>query len=144
MPPSFEFVLADLSQRFRGVKEEPLELILSKFCTIGVQEAGDDRRNKSKSSEYKLMKSKEQIKTLMLHIIGLVIHLSSSNSAKLSFLARILKKEEKELKNYCLELGLKLEPCKTKDRDTDREFDDFVARLKHSGRSHAKKEEQPK
>jgi len=81
------------------------------------------------------MKSKEQIKVLMLHIIGLVVHLSSNGSAKLSFLSRILKKEEKELKNYCLELGLRLEPCKTRDRDTDREYDDFNARLKHTGKT---------
>jgi hypothetical protein len=89
------------------------------------------------------MKSKEQIKVLILHIIGLVVNLSATNSAKLSFLSRILKKEEKDLKNYCVELGLKLEPCKTRDRDTDKEFDDFVARLKHhsGGKAYAKKED---
>ena len=83
------------------------------------------------------MKSKEQIKTLMLHIIGLVVHLSSTNSAKLSFLSRILKREDKELKNYCIELGLKLEPCKTRDKDGPEgaEFDDFVARLKYNSGS---------
>lgn len=47
----------------------------------------------------------------MLHIIGLVVHLSPSSSTKLSFLTQILKKEEKELKNYCLELGMKLDQC---------------------------------
>jgi hypothetical protein len=78
------------------------------------------------------MKSKEQMKTLMLHIIGLVVHLSSNSSVKLSFLSKILKKEASDLKHYCLELGLKLEPCKTKDRETEQEFDDFVARLKHT------------
>jgi hypothetical protein len=36
MPPQFEFALGELSQRFRGVKEEPLEVILNKFCTIGL------------------------------------------------------------------------------------------------------------
>lgn len=66
MPPSFELVLSELSQRFRGVQEQPLEMILNKFCTMGIQEQGDDRR-KSKSVsklsnsevQYKLMKSKE-------------------------------------------------------------------------------------
>lgn len=118
MPPSFELVLSELSQRFRGVQEAPLEMILNKFCTMGIQEQGDDRR-KSKSVsklsnsevQYKLMKSKEQGKVLMLHIIGLVVHLSPSSSTKLSFLTQILKKEEKELKNYCLELGMKLDQC---------------------------------
>ena len=76
------------------------------------------------------MKSKEQTKVLMLHIIGLVVHLSSTQSAKLSFLSKILKKEAKELKNYCVELGMKLEPCKTMDRESGKEFDDSVARLR--------------
>lgn len=87
------------------------------------------------------MKSKEQMKTLILHIIGLVVHLSSTFSAKLSFLSKILKKEASELKHFCLELGLKLEPCKTKDRETEQEFDDFVARLKHTRSASALKNE---
>jgi hypothetical protein len=37
----------------------------------------------------------------MLHIIGLIVFLTPSKSAKLSFLGRILKKEAKELKSYC-------------------------------------------
>ena len=72
------------------------------------------------------------MKTLILHIIGLVVNLSSSLSAKLSFLSRILKKDASELKHFCLELGLRLEPCKTKDRETEKEIDDFVARLKYA------------
>jgi len=39
-------------------------------------------------------------------------------------LSKILKKEDKELKNYCTELGLKLEPCKTLNEETGKEFDD--------------------
>jgi hypothetical protein len=84
MPPAFEFVLGELSQRFRGVKEQPLELILNKFCSIGLSEGDDRKKGGRKSiasgedSQYKLMKSKEQIKILMLHIIGLVVHLSST------------------------------------------------------------------
>lgn len=34
MPPAFEFVLGELTQRFRGIKEEPLEMILNKFGSI--------------------------------------------------------------------------------------------------------------
>ena len=48
----------------------------------------------------------------------------------MSLLSRILKKEAKELKNYCTELGLKLEPCKTMDHETEKEFDDTQAILK--------------
>ena len=68
----------------------------------------------------------------MLHIIGLVVNLSATLSAKLSFLSRILKKDSSELKHFCLELGLRLEPCKTKDRETEQEIDDFIARLKNA------------
>lgn len=144
MPPQFEFSLGELSQRFRGVKEEPLEAILGKFCTIGLQD--DDRKKykkfeKSPETQYKLMKSKEQSKVLMLHIIGLVVHLSTTQSAKLSFLSRILKKESKELKNYCQELGMKLEACKTLDKDTGKEYDDQVARLRHSHKTASAKKE---
>lgn len=119
-----------------------MELILSKFCTIGLQ---DDDRKKCKKFEkntevqYKLMKSKEQTKVLMLHIIGLVVHLSSTQSAKLSFLAKILKKESKELRNYCLELGMRLETCKTMDKETGNEYDDQVARLRGVQKSTAPK-----
>ena len=69
----------------------------------------------------------------MLHIIGLMVHLSTTHSAKLSFLSRILKREAKELKNYCVELGLRMEVCHTKDRESGKEFDDHVAHLKRQG-----------
>lgn len=149
MPASFEFAIAEISQRFRGVSEEPLELILRKFCTISVQEPNDDWRRASKfasakdrsEAQFKLTKSKEQIKTLILNIIGLVVHLQSNNAVKLSFLSQILKRESKELKNYCTELGLRLDPCKTKDRETGKEFDDLLARLK-GARTHKSQPEQ--
>ena len=56
--------------------------------------------------------------------------MSPSYSAKLTFLCRILKKEPNELKSYCNELGMKLDPCKTRDRETGKEFDDFLAILR--------------
>lgn len=34
------------------------------------------------------------------------------------------------MKNYCLELGLKLEACKTVDKDSGQEYDDLVARAR--------------
>ncbi len=42
------------------------------------------------------------------------------------------------MKNYCLELGLKLETCKTTNRETGKEVDDIVVRLR--SRQTAKKE----
>lgn len=131
MPLSFEFSMQDLSERFRDVQEEPLERILNKFCKIAVNEKngpGAARRKKDASgssahlqgTSFKFMKSKEDTKLLMLHIIGLTVYLSSNGSARLSFLARILKKEPAELKNYCVELGLSQEvfkPAKKDDED---------------------------
>jgi hypothetical protein len=106
MPPAFEFCLQDLSRRFRGVQEEALEMILQKFCTVGIEEPGETTRRKpgattqkvNNNVQYKFMKSKEQTKVMMLHIMGLVVHLSPSYSTKMTFLCRILKKEPKELK----------------------------------------------
>lgn len=84
----------------------------------------------SEDQRYKIMRNKEQTKTLMLHIIGLVLHLAPTHSEKLSYLTRILKREEKELKSYCQELGVKLESCTSKDRDTGKEFEELRAILK--------------
>jgi hypothetical protein len=36
---------------------------------------------------FKFMKSKEDIKILMLHIVGLVVHLSATGNINLSFIA---------------------------------------------------------
>jgi hypothetical protein len=143
MPPVFEFQMGDLSHRFRGVKEEALEQIIKKFCTIGLVEQGDRKKGKPQNDDcqYKLMKSKEQIKVLMLHIIGLVVHLQSTQSAKISFLSRILKKEDKELKNYCTELGFRLEPCKSVDKETGKEFDDLIATLRPGAKATKKTDE---
>jgi hypothetical protein len=44
MPPAFEFAITELSQRFRGIKEEALELVLQKFCTISLQDKGENMR----------------------------------------------------------------------------------------------------
>lgn len=74
------------------------------------------------------MKSKEDIKVLMLHIIGLVVHLSSIGHAKLSFIAAILKKEVHELKPYCHELGMIVDPAKTK-QENGSQVDDFIISL---------------
>lgn len=45
----------------------------------------------------------------MLHIIGLVVHLSTTGVAFGSFLAKILKKDQKELQSYFRELGVHTE-----------------------------------
>jgi hypothetical protein len=72
------------------------------------------------------MRSKEQTKTLMLHIMGITVDLSLNKCCKLSFMCRILKKEASELKSLCTELGLKIEACKSFDKETGKEVDDFL------------------
>ena len=71
------------------------------------------------------MKSKEQVKTLTLTVIGATVHLSTNGKSKGFFLERILKKTSKDLKSFIKELGLKEEPTKRKDRDTGEEFADI-------------------
>ena len=43
----------------------------------------------------------------------------------MSFLSKILKKESKDLKMYCTELGMSVEPIKTLDKKTGKNVDDF-------------------
>ena len=132
MPPQFEFAIGDLSERFRGMPEEVLEEILQKFCKISLS----DRTNPSTfkmsrarltstdaSTQFKFMKSKESVKTLILHIIGLVIHLSTGGVAYGHFLAKILKKDMKDLSSYFRELGAytEIKPRQQKAGDESRD-----------------------
>ena len=114
MPSQFEFALGDLSERFRGLPEDVLEVILQKFCKMSLS----DRTNPSTfkmsrarlassdvTTQFKFMKSKESVGNLIMHIIGLVIHLSTGGVAYGHFLSKILKKDIKDLSNYFRELG---------------------------------------
>ena len=58
------------------------------------------------------------MKTLILNIIGLVVHMSTQRQSRGSFLARILKKDISELKNYFKELGLVVENTEKTDKFT--------------------------
>lgn len=103
MPPQFEFAMGDLSGRFRGLPEAPLEQILQKFCKISVSDKSNMRArsmqlaSSDSTTQFKFMKNKESVKTLILNIIGLVVHMSTTGVCFGSFLAKILKKDQKEL-----------------------------------------------
>ena len=58
------------------------------------------------------MKTKERQKVLMCHIIALSVHLSQFKRIKASVLARTLKKEIGDLKNFFKEIGLSMEAIK--------------------------------
>lgn len=147
MPPAFEFSMSDLSQRFKNIPEEPLLAILEKFCKITIADRhGDDyRRGASKIAaalspvgegdgghSFKFLKSKEAVKQLTLHIIGIVVHLSTQRVSKGYFLERILKKNIGDLKSYFTELGLHVEPCKRQDKDGGKKIDDVLVSFKRT------------
>ena len=127
MPAQFEFAMGDLSSRFRGLPEGPLEQILQKFCKITLQDKNSTFQKRTQSmqlvssdstTQFKFMKNKESVKNLMLHIIALVIHISTSGVAWGSFIAKILKKEQKELQSYFRELGAYTKDKKRDDKRT--------------------------
>ena len=56
----------------------------------------------------------------MCHIIGIAVHLAFNNRLRASVLAKTLKKDIAELKNFFKEIGLVMESCtndKTKEPD---------------------------
>ena len=88
MPPQFEFSLTDLSERFKNIPEETLQVILQKFCRITVSDRhsqqfmrnapkGGLNKAGSSDSHFKFMKSKDQVQTLTLTLIGATVHLST-------------------------------------------------------------------
>ena len=114
MPPQFEFAISDLSERFRGMPEEVHMDILQKFCKLSLSDRTNPsmfKMNRARlnstdgTTQFKFMKSKESVRNLIMHIIGLVIHLSTGGVAYGHFLSKILKKDIKDLSNYFRELG---------------------------------------
>ena len=140
MQAQFEFAMGDLSGRFRGLPEAPLEQILQKFCKISVCDKNNMYQKRTQSmqlassdstTQFKFMKNKESVKTLILHIIGLVIHLSTNGVAWGSFIAKILKKDQKELQNYFRELGVHTGEKKRDDKRTGETIQDMLVAFKH-------------
>ena len=133
MPPQFEFAISDLSERFRGMPEEVLMDILQKFCKLSLSDRTNPtmfKLNRARlnstdaSTQFKFMKSKESVKTLIMHIIGLVIHLSTRGVAHGHFLAKILKKDMKELSSYFREIGAHTEIQPRAQKSGDENKDD--------------------
>lgn len=84
---------------------------------------------------FKHVKSKEHIKKLICHIIGIYAHLQNGHQFYASHLARLLKKENKELKSFFTELGLEATPVKDGDKD-----DLLVSSVQtHKEKAHRKK-----
>ena len=85
------------------------------------------------STQFKFMKNKESVKNLMLHIIALVIHISTSGVAWGSCIAKILKKEQKELQTYFRELGAYTKDKKRDDKRTGEKVSDVLVSFRNIG-----------
>ena len=65
--------------------------------------------------DIKFVKTKELQKVLVCHIIGIAVHLAYNNRLKATVLAKTLKKDVNDLKNFFKEIGLTLESFKAAD-----------------------------
>lgn len=65
--------------------------------------------------DVKFVKTKELQKVLVCHIIGIAVHLAQNNRLKAAVMAKTLKKDVNDLKNFFKEIGLTLESFKATD-----------------------------
>lgn len=93
------------------------------------------------TSHFKFMKSKEQIQTLTLTLVGATVHLSTQGKSKGYFIERILKKTNKECKSFFKELGLHEEPTKRRNRETNEDIDDMFVYFPYGAAAAAIKRE---
>ena len=125
-------VLSD--KDFKGMSIEALRLILERFGQK--QElTNKDMTNKkgqnqfedhsAKLNDIKFVKTKDLQKVLMCNIIAVSIYLAQFNRIRGSVLARTLKKDISELKNYIKEIGLSVEPFKN-DKTGDADLHVFL------------------
>ena len=76
---------------------------------------------------FKYIKTKDNMKDLIAHMIGIMGFLNKSFKAH--FIAKMLKKELSDLKSYFQELGFSYEPIK------ENGHDDFIVRRPHGADS---------
>ena len=122
LPNSIQKPLEILSeQNFKGLNSDALRAILERFTEIQEVLKGETRNPKGhknsadetlKLTDFKFVKTKELQKVLMCHIIGIAVHLAKNNRLKGSVLAKTLKKNIGELKNFIKEVGLNVEAHK--------------------------------
>lgn len=148
MPNAFQFAMDDLSERFRNIPEQTLLTIIDKFCNVSVADSGAGDRFEQRiaaqkrsnpadqdgKTQFKFLKSKESVKSLILNIIGVVVHLSTRGVSKVSFLQKILKRDINELKNYFRELGLTLDPITITNEESGEKFEDFKVSFRGTNR----------
>jgi len=108
------------------------------------QQADEDGASIATGMGFKYIKTKDNMKDLIAHMIGIMGFLNKSFKAH--FIAKMLKKELSDLKSYFQELGFSYEPTK------ENGHDDFIVRRPHgadslhflSAKEQAKAEDQNK
>ena len=102
MPPHIEESPDELARRLK-MPETVVDHILNEFTQISIKNQSkinsqqDDPNN---DTEFKYIKSKENMKKLICHILGIALMMNRGEPLKASIMAQILKKEVSELKSY--------------------------------------------
>lgn len=111
--------------------------ILNDFTQISVknQSQMDQPEYASSNHEFKYVKSKENTKKLMCHILGIAVLMHRGQPMKASSIAQVLKKEVADLRSYFQELGLHYTPFK------ENGVDDLSVQVSNEKAKPAKKEE---
>lgn len=102
---------------FKGLDIEAVRGILEKFTEVQEINRGEMRGAKRGEPEgeipdVKFVKTKDLQKVLLCNIIGVSVHLAWNQRLRASVLAKTLKKEVGDLKNYIKEVGFLMEPIK--------------------------------
>ena len=124
-------VLAE--QLFVGLNIDAVRAILEKFAEVQEVNQGEANRGRPPQRKHslaeqdpgsgpdiKFVKTKELQKVLICNIIGVAVQLASNNRLRASVLAKTLKKNVADLKNFFTEVGLTMEACeKAKTGESD-------------------------
>lgn len=102
---------------FKGLDVEAVRGILEKFTEVQEINKADMRGGKRGESigelpDVKFVKTKDLEKILLCNIIGVSVHLAWNQRLRASVLAKTLKKEVGDLKNFIKEVGFQMEPMK--------------------------------
>jgi len=103
---------------FKGLDIDAVRAILEKFTEVQEINRGEIRNKRGNQDQeldlpdVKFVKTKDLQKLLLCNIIGVSVYLAFNQRIRASVLARTLKKEVGDLKNFFKELGLQMEAMK--------------------------------
>uniref|UniRef100_A0A7S3FTU5 Uncharacterized protein n=1 Tax=Strombidium rassoulzadegani TaxID=1082188 RepID=A0A7S3FTU5_9SPIT len=102
-------------QIFKELNVDALRAILEKFTEVQEMRDGDIGKKRMREekpeelSDIKFVKTKELQKVLIINIIGVAVNLARNNRLWASSIAKTLKKDVGDLKNFVKELGYTME-----------------------------------